>query len=68
MPAEVGDGVAAGGGGGEEKTTGAGGGWGTTVEAAVGAETGAVVAKHLSQVVWQYPSGASAVGVVILAN
>ena len=66
MPTEVGDGVAAGGGGGE-KTTGAGGG-GTAVGATVGAETGAVVAKHLSQVFWQYPSGASAVGVVILAS
>ncbi len=51
-----------------EKTTGAGGGWDTAVGATVGAETGAVVAKHLSQVVWQYPSGASAVGAVILAN
>ena len=69
MPVEVGDGVAAGGGGGGgEKTTEAGGGRGTTVGAEVGAETGAVVAEHLSQVVWQYPSGASAVGVVILAN
>ncbi len=70
MPAEVGDGVAAGGGGGGgggEKTTGAGGGWGTSVGATVGAETGAVVAKHLSQVVWQYPSGASAVGMVMKA-
>jgi len=64
----VGDGVAAGGGGGGgEKTMGAGGGWGTTVGAAMGAETGAVVAKHLSQVVWQYPSGASAVGMVMKA-
>ena len=46
---------------------GAGGGWGTTVGATVGAETGAVVAKHLSQVVWQYPSGASAVAMVMKA-
>ena len=35
--------------------------------ATVGAETGAVVAKHLSQVFWQYPSGASAVGMVMKA-
>ena len=46
---------------------GAGGGWGTTVGATMGAKTGAVVAKHLSQVVWQYPSGAPAVAMVMEA-
>ena len=55
------------GGGGGEKTRGAGGGCGTSMGAAVGAETGAAVPEHLSQVVWQYPSGASAVGVVMNA-
>ena len=55
------------GGGGGEKIRGAGGGCGTSMGAAVGAETGATVAKHLSQVVWQYPSGASTVGVVMNA-
>ena len=62
----MGGGGEAGVGGGGESTRGAGGGCGTTVGAAVGADTGAV-AKHLAQVVWQYPSGASAVGMVMKA-
>ena len=68
MPAEMGDGVAAGGGGGGDKIAGAGGGCFFLMGATPGTETGAVVAKHLSQVVWQNPSGASAVGVVMLAS
>lgn len=35
------------------------------VEAGVTAGPGAGAEKHLPQVVWQYPSGAAAVGVTI---